>query len=111
MLPRLIRKPKRAKRVKVKHSFPRHRTWVRLHECCVGLTCYGRIEAAHVRRGTDGGLGKKPHDRWCISLCAMHHRIQHNMGEFSFEKEYEIDMKALAREFAAASPYARELAE
>ena len=115
-LPKLIRKPKRAKYVKVKRSFPKHRTWVRKHECSVtlsenGCICDGPIIAAHVRTDTDGGMGLKPHDRWIISLCRVHHNVQHSMGEKKFENIYGIDMKALAREFAAASPYSRELAE
>ena len=116
-LPKIIRKPKRAKRVKVKRRFPKHRTWVRKHECCATLgdgqiaVCDGPIEAAHVRSGTDGGIGLKPHDCWTISLCRLHHQLQHTWGETIFEKTYGIDMKALAREFAAASPYSWELAE
>ena len=73
--------------------------------------CDGPIVAAHVRMGTDGGIALKPHDRWVISLCHTHHILQHNMGETNFEHVYGLDMKALAREFAAASPYSRELAE
>ncbi len=116
MLPRLIRKPKRAKRVKIKRIFPKHRTWVRKHECCATLgnsvaLCDGPIEAAHVRSDTDGGIGLKPHDRWTISLCRAHHQLQHQRGEREFEIMFGIDMKALAREFAAASPYSRELAQ
>lgn len=62
------------------------------------------IEVAHVRRGTDGGTGLKPSDCWTISLCHTHHASQHALGEASFEALHSIDMKALAREFAAASP-------
>ncbi|WP_376959691.1 hypothetical protein ABNQ39_07210 [Azospirillum sp. A26] len=62
------------------------------------------IEAAHVRTGTDGGVGMKPSDKWSISLCKDHHAEQHNIGEPAFERRHAIDMKALAREFAAASP-------
>ncbi len=116
MLPRLIRKPKRAKRVKVKRFFPGHRKWIRAHDCCVLIAdslaqCEGQIIPAHVRGETDGGQSLKPHDRWIISLCWKHHNEQTAKGEKWFEDYWGLDMKALAREFAAASPYARELAQ
>lgn len=60
---------------------------------CPNLTL---IEAAHVRNGTDGGMGKKPSDCYVIPLCAEHHREQHRIGERSFSKKYGISMKLLA---------------
>lgn len=81
-----------------------HLNFVRSHECsvpgCKGLP----IEVAHVRTGTDGGMGMKPSDNWTISLCREHHQEQHNIGEPAFEARHRVDMKALAREFASASP-------
>jgi hypothetical protein len=62
-----------------------------------------------VRRGTDGGAGLKPSDRFCISLCSHHHAEQHRIGETEFEKCYAIDMHALAELFAKRSPHWREL--
>lgn len=50
-------------------------------------------EAAHVRMasaafGKASGLGKKPADRWALSLCSEHHRLarncQHNQSEHQF---------------------------
>jgi len=88
---------------------PAHLGWVRSHACCVP-GCDGRpIEAAHVRSGTDGGTGLKPGDMWAISLCAAHHRGQHQVGEPEFERQHGIDMKALASEFAARSPHRTKL--
>lgn len=94
---------------------PGHLQFVRSRECSIP-GCEGRpIEAAHVRTGTDGGMSVKPGDQWAISLCAGrwsdqgwnwvegHHAEQHRIGEQAFEKKYGIDMKARAREFAAAS--------
>lgn len=107
-LPRLIQrepKPGVARRIRS----PGHLKWVRDHACCVP-GCDGRpIEAAHVRSGTDGGTGIKPGDQWTISLCRLHHAVQHQIGEISFEKVNGIDMKALAREFAAKSPHRGKL--
>jgi len=88
---------------------PAHLGWVRSHACCVP-GCDGRpIEAAHVRSGTDGGTGIKPGDMWAISLCAAHHRDQHQVGEPEFERRHGIDMKALASEFADRSPHRTKL--
>lgn len=101
-LPRMLpKRPKRDGRLRC----PAHLKWVRQHVCSVGsVLCEGPIEAAHVRTGTDGGTGMKPGDEWVISLCARHHRLQHQLGECEFEKEHCIDMKQLAIEFAKASP-------
>ena len=81
-----------------------HRAWVRIHRCsvrgCLGLP----IECAHVRSGTDGGLGIKPSDRWTISLCRAHHLEQHEIGECAFEARYDLDLRELARESARRSP-------
>lgn len=50
-------------------------------------------------------MGVKPSDRWCISLCKDCHSEQHNIGEASFAKKYNIDLKALAEEFARESKH------
>ena len=49
---------------------------------------------------------------WTISLCGGpdgHHAEQHRIGEAEFERRHGIDMKALAREFAAKSPHRKKL--
>ena len=81
-----------------------HRAWVRRHACC-GCGASAPIEAAHVRTGTDGGMGIKPSDWWVISLCKSCHVEQHNIGEESFETLHGISMKYLARHFIAKSPH------
>ena len=63
------------------------------------------IECAHVRSGSDGGIGLKPSDRWVISLCRFHHAEQHRVGEATFSKQHALDMINLAREFARLSPH------
>lgn len=83
---------------------PAHRAWVRSHSCCV-CGSETAIECAHVRNGTDGGVGIKPSDKWCISLCRDCHSLQHQIGEVGFEMESGIDMKALAEEFYRKSPH------
>jgi len=86
-----------------------HRAWVRKHRCSV-MGCRGLpIECAHVRSGTDGGLGLKPSDKWTISLCRSHHLEQHEIGEPAFEARYELNFRELAKEFAKLSPYRGKL--
>jgi hypothetical protein len=89
---------------------PAHRAWIRGHACsaCGSQTA---IECAHVRGGTDGGVGIKPSDRFCISLCKACHSDQHQMGERTFEKLWGIDLLALAEAFFRASPHRQKLEE
>ena len=108
---RLPAKLKRLPREDRERSCPAHRAWVRRHHCSVP-GCHGLpIECAHVRRDTDGGAGLKPSDRWTISLCRGHHIEQHQVGEATFEKRYDIDMRELAVEFARRSPHWRNRRE
>jgi len=64
-----------------------------------------------VRIGTGAGMGQKPHDYWTISLCHECHSTQHRLGETTFERMHSINMKALAEEFAKASPRRVEIME
>jgi hypothetical protein len=88
-----------------------HLKWIRGHECSVayiGNTAYfcdGRVEAAHVRTGTDGGMSVKPSDCWTIPLCSAHHREQHNIGEVQFERDHGIDMYEIAEQLWKLSPH------
>lgn len=93
----------------VSRSCAPHRAWVRKHHCSVPECLALPIECAHVRRGTDGGMSLKSSDRWTISLCAMHHREQHSLGEHSFEIKYSLDLMEIAEEFARRSPHRMKL--
>ncbi len=90
---------------------PAHANFVRSHECCVPGCGDRPIEAAHVREGSDAGMGRKPSDYYLISLCQAHHSEQHRVGEGPFARSHGIDLHALAAEFATASPKAREIRE
>lgn len=92
-------------------SCPAHRAWVRKHHCSVPACLELPIESAHIRRGTDGGTGLKPSDRWVVSLCAMHHLEQHALGEQRFETKYGLDLIGTAEEFARRSPHRSKLQE
>lgn len=102
MLPRRL--PRKPRREGVIRS-PSHRAFVRSHECSVPGCDRQPIECAHVRKGTDAGVGMKPGDNWTISLCRGHHAEQHTHGEGWFAAWYKIDMKALAAEFWEKSPH------
>ena len=87
-----------------KREWPRHRKWVRGHACSVPGCEDGPIEFAHVRTAANAGTALRPHDAFAISLCAAHHREQHQVGSETFERRYKINMASLAAEFARKSP-------
>jgi len=91
---------------------PGHLRFIRGFECSVTSSDFhgGKIEAAHVRIGTDGSMSVKPSDNWTIPLCGLHHNRQHMIGEATFEKEYGIDMKAIAEALWARSPHRKRVA-
>ena len=103
-LPPLLRRPKAINEAR---DCPAHRAWVRKHKCSVPACGQLPIECAHVRRHTDGGMGLKSSDAWCISLCSYHHAEQHRFGELSFETRYGLDLITLALAFARRSPHWR----
>lgn len=88
---------------------PGHRQWVRSHQCSVPGCDMRPIECAHLRLGTDGGLGSKPSDAFCWSACRAHHDEQHRLGEKSFQEKYGLDLYSLCRLFFKASPHRSKL--
>ena len=84
---------------------PAHLQWIRGFPCLVADPgyidgpCDSRIEAAHVRKGTDGALGIKPSDCWVNPLCKKHHDEQHDIGEPAFELKYSVNLKDCAAHF------------
>jgi len=84
-----------------------HLRWIRGHECsCIHSgNCQGKIEAAHVRTNTDGGMGVKPSDCFTIPLCGGHHHEQHQIGEGPFEAKHKIKMRVIADALWAKSPH------
>ena len=44
-----------------------------------------------MRSGSDGGVGMKPADRYCVSLCTDCHALQHQFGELTFWSTVCID--------------------
>jgi hypothetical protein len=104
MLPRRIPKPtKRASRWRSQA----HCNFVRSHGCSIS-GCTGRpIEVAHVRNGSGAGMGQRPDDFRCVSLCRDHHSEQHRVGEQTFWEGRSVEL--LIAEFNRASPKRQEI--
>ena len=58
---------------------------------CVACGKAAPSDAAHVRTGTDGGVGRKPGDRYAVPLCMTCHAKQHRVGELTFWSALRID--------------------
>src|SRR6266702_2644118 len=87
--PRISRSVPVSKRRADPRRAAQHLAFVRLLPCVI---CSIRpSQAAHVRRGTDGGMGMKPSDKYSTPLCAAHHDAQHASGEITFWSFYGID--------------------
>jgi hypothetical protein len=86
-IPRSVahRKPKPDVRRRVQHlAFVRQLP-------CVACGKAAPSEPAHVRTGTDGGVGMKPGDRYAVPLCAACHAKQHRVGELTFWSALRFD--------------------
>lgn len=110
MLPRRRKAPKMKVTERGPLRCPSHLAWVRGFECCASShdNCAGKIEAMHVRCGTDGSMGEKPSDRYAIPGCATHHREQHQIGEKTFAAKYGLDLLAIANKLWRISPHRRK---
>jgi hypothetical protein len=58
---------------------------------CVACGRAAPSDAAHVRKGANGGVGVKPADRYAVPLCNACHALQHGVGELSFWAALRID--------------------
>jgi hypothetical protein len=73
-----------------------HKAFIRLLPCC-GCGRAAPSIPAHLRLGTDGGMGMKPSDCFTTPLCdPCHSRFQHQRGERTFWQVVGIDPKQLA---------------
>ena len=76
-----------------------HLAFIRTLPC---LKCFSKSVAAHLRKGTDGSISKKPSDKWTIPLCQKCHDEQHKIGEVTFWGDID-QVKELAQELYAIS--------
>lgn len=111
MIPRRRRKEPFGTREPAQIRSSGHLTFIRGFACSIlgKHECQGKIEAAHVRGGTDGGLSLKPSDCFVIPLCSEAHREQHQIGEQAFESKYQIKMRAIADRLWSISSHRKKL--
>lgn len=106
-IPKDLPQPKRVR--ENTRSVPKHLAWIRTLPCVIrDADCEGNIEAAHVRAGTDGGMGLKPSDKHSVPLCSWHHFTQHVTGELRFWADYGIDPVRLAERLWRVSGHTKQ---
>src|SRR5215471_13430072 len=88
--PRILRSVARRASKRDLRSRVQHLAFVRQLPC-VACGKAAPSEAAHVRTGTDGGVGMKPGDRYTVPLCTVCHAKQHRIGELTFWSALRID--------------------
>src|SRR5262249_4826518 len=71
---------------------------------CVACGKAAPSDAAHVRTGTDGGVGIKPGDRYAVPLCTTCHTKQHRVGELTFWSALRFDPLNVAFRLWTVSP-------
>ena len=103
-LPDRRQRPKMGVREPIQKIWPRHRRWVKAQGCCVPGCLAHHVDFAHLRSAANAGTGLRPHDIFGVSLCRKHHDEQHRLGADAFGDKYQIDLWALAAEFARRSP-------
>src|SRR5262249_291299 len=86
-IPRIVARGKPKPRL---HRRVQHLNFVRQLPC-VACGKAAPSEAAHVRTGSDSGVGMKPGDRYAVPLCSACHAKQHRIGELTFWSELRID--------------------
>ena len=86
-IPRTIARPKLKPHLRRRQQ---HLAFVRQLPC-VACGKAAPSEAAHVRTGSDGGVGMKPGDRYAVPLCTACHARQHRIGELTFWAALRID--------------------
>ena len=70
---------------------------------CVACGTAAPSHAAHVRTGSDGGVGMKPGDRYAVPLCSACHAKQHRVGELTFWSALRFDPLNVALRLWAVS--------
>lgn len=98
------KRPKMGVRQSTVVDCPGHLQFVRGHVCVIegrgDHLCWGRNEAHHVvSRGAGGG------DETVVCLCAGAHADGHLRGWDTFQREFGVDLSAIAAMFWKQSPH------
>lgn len=64
-------------------------------QSCIRCGNISNVECAHIRKFADGGVALKPSPWFCVPICGICHRFQHNRGEVTFWGGEEKIMKAI----------------
>lgn len=86
---------------------PKHRLWVAGQPCCVPGCNHTKTQAAHINRGTHARSMKSP-DEMTIPLCVAGARMHHDecdKNQQAFAERYDLDLVALAAQYAEDSPH------
>jgi hypothetical protein len=102
-----IQKPKAPPKDGARLVCEPHLAWVRSLACAVRMCRTRGCDPHHVRKGTDGGTGRKPGDQWVVPLCHLHHMELHNRGQLTFEATHGVRLAELAVGLWASSPTGR----
>lgn len=81
----------------------RHRAWLRSHHCVVPGCLAEPIEVSHLRTAANAGVALKPHDGFAVPMCHAHHAEYHQRGHKEFQRQYGVDLAALAVAFVKDS--------
>lgn len=68
-----------------------HLAYVKSLGICLSCGTRGAMDPMHVRKGTDGGVGTKPSDKYSVPGCRECHDRQHRIGEVTFWGELGVD--------------------
>ena len=104
-LPAKRQKPKSGIARAPQRIWPRHRRFVRSHQCCVpGCPTPLVVDVAHLRSVAMGaGTALKPHDAYTVPLCRNHHLEEEAAGPDAFGDRHGIDLWAIAAELVRKS--------
>lgn len=60
----------------------KYRRWIASLPCLI--TGARNVQCAHIRRGADAGMARKPSDSRCVPLSVEQHARQHEIGELKY---------------------------
>lgn len=64
----------------------KYRRWIASLPCLI--TGQRDVQCAHIRKGADAGMGRKPADWRTLPLSCAQHALQHEIGELKYWYQY-----------------------